>query len=365
MKILFIADSTSIHTQRWLDFFVKGGHEIHIITIGRKMLKLCGVDHIANFDKFGANSIFFLAKIIKTRKIIQKLNPQILHAHFVEQYGWLAAMSNFHPFFLTGWGTDILHLPHASRFKIGNRLTRYALRKADRLTAISEYLKREMVKLGANAASTEVVFCGVDTQQFCQDVDVGCLKQALAIDDSQPVVLTNRHHIELYNNDVVVEAMAIALNRFPNAVLILQNAGGGSNSNLKNLCRRVGIENSVRFLPPSNYDEMPLIYNLADIFVSVPQWDAGPMSLKEAMACGAAPIISEIPAPMELIKNNVNGKVVSVRNVTSLADAIIELLGDKNKRTKWARINRKIIEERAEHNDLMQKIEKMYRLAIS
>ena len=74
---------------------VKRGHEIHIITIGRKFLKLSGVNHVVNFDSFSYNSISFLRTIFKTRNIIRKLNPDILHAHFVEQYGWLASLAKF------------------------------------------------------------------------------------------------------------------------------------------------------------------------------------------------------------------------------------------------------------------------------
>ena len=111
MKILFIADSTSIHTQRWLEFFLNSGNDIHIVTLGKKTAKIPGVNHIANFDQFYYNSLSFYSVLQKTKRIIKRIKPDILHAHFVHQYGWLAALCNFKPFVLTAWGTDILSLP--------------------------------------------------------------------------------------------------------------------------------------------------------------------------------------------------------------------------------------------------------------
>ena len=360
MNILYIADSTSTHTQRWLKYFLKSGYDIHIITLGRKKKKIPGVNHIANFESFYYNSLSFFSILLKTRAIIDRLKPDILHAHFVHQYGWLAALCNFHPFILTAWGTDILHLPYTSRFKIGKWLTQYALRKADTLTGISDHLKHEMVKLGANENNTNTVFCGVDTTKFHPGVNYKKLKQELAIKNSQPVVLSNRNHVALYNNDIVIKAMTKVLKVYPDAVLIMQNSGGKLENELKDLAQTEGITKSVRFLPQFDYDRMPEIYALSDVYVSIPTWDAGPVSLKEAMASGSVPIISNIPAPMEWIKNDHNGKVVSVKSVNQLVDAIIELLSDEKKRSQYAYINRQLVQKKAEHETMMKQIDKIY-----
>ena len=80
MKLLYIADSTSVHTQRWIGYFQKAGYDIYVITIGKKTAQLAGVKHLANFNKFYYGSISFLSVFAKTRKIIKKLNPDILHA---------------------------------------------------------------------------------------------------------------------------------------------------------------------------------------------------------------------------------------------------------------------------------------------
>jgi len=361
MKILYIADSTSIHTKRWVHYFIDAGHDVSIITIGQKREKLPGVDHLANFRRFYYKDPSFLSVLRKARRLIHQAHPDILHAHFVHQYGWLGALSGFHPFVLTAWGTDILNLPHASRSGIGKLLTKYSLKKADLLTGTSEFLRQEMIRLGANIHKVHVIFWGVNPDKFRPDLKTKRIRQDLRIGDLTQVIYSNRNHIALYNNDIVIEAMCRVLTDFPDTILILQNAGGILEEHLKNLAEKRGISKAVIFLPQYEHNALPPLYALADIYVSVPSWDAGPVSLKEAMACNATPIISAISGPMEWISHDVNGKVVPVRDVQSLAQAIYDLLSNEKKRESFNKINRQLIEQKGDQRVLMKRVEQLYK----
>lgn len=359
MKLLYIADATSIHTQRWLKYFAERGYAIYLITIGRKKQILPYAHHVINLKQFYYNSPTFLTNLIKTRKLLSSLKPDIVHAHFVHQYGWLGALSSFHPFVLTAWGTDILNLPRASRSGIGRKLTQYALQQADLITGISDYLRKEMIELGADEKKIQVIHWGVDLDQFRPDVDTATLRESLDL-NNQPVVLSNRLHLPLYNNDIIIEAMALVLKWVPDAVLILQNAGGKPDASLIRLVKEKGITESVRFLPKFSHEALPAVYAAADIYVSVPSWDAGPISLVEAMACGAVPIISEVPGPMEWVADGVNGRVVPIRDIHALANAVYDLLTIPEKLKGFKQYNHDLVAKQADHKVLMHRMEKLY-----
>ncbi len=361
MKILCIADSTSIHTKRWVDYFRDAGYDISIITLGKKREIIPGIRHLANFDQFYYCSPLFLPVLLQARRIVQKEKPDIVHGHFVHQYGWLAALVGFHPLVITAWGTDILNLPEASRLKIGKYLTRYTLKKADLLTGTSSHLKHEMIRLGAREDRVHVIFWGVDVDRFRPDVDTTALRRKLGIAPNQIVILSNRNHSELYINDIVIEAMARVLKTFPKAVLILQNSGGSLEPQLRSLARRLGIDPSVRFLPQFDHQDLPALYAMAHIYVSVPSWDAGPVSLKEAMACGAVPVISDLPGPGEWVKDEVNGKIVPIRSVDKLAMAIMDLLFHPEKCQRCSVTNTRLIKDHANHLVQMKKMENLYK----
>jgi glycosyltransferase involved in cell wall biosynthesis len=362
MKILYIADSTSIHTKRWVGYFRDIGHDISIVTLGKKRESIPGIRHLANFDQFYYGSPSFLPVLIQTCRIIRRENPDIVHGHFLHQYGWLAALTGRHPLVMTAWGTDILNLPDASRLKIGKYLTQYALKNADLLTGTSEHLKHEMIRLGAREDRVHVIFWGVDVDRFRPDVDTAELKKKIGINPDQPVILSNRNHSELYNNDIVIEAMARVLKTFPHAILVLQNSGGNLEPQLRALVRKLGIDSSVRFLQQFSHEDLPALYAMAHIYVSVPSWDAGPVSLKESMACGAVPVISDLPGPREWVTDGVNGKVVPVRNVENLASAINDLLRQKDKCKRFSLYNISLIKENADHVGQMRKMDAFYKI---
>ena len=317
MKILFIADSTSIHTQRWIKYFQEKGNEIFIITIGKVTHELPGVTHLANFESFSYSNLRCINILLQTKKIIKNLNPHILHSHFVHQCGWLGALTNFHPFVLTGWGTDIFKLPYSSKKPFGKLLTKYTLRKADAMTAISNHLKKEMVILGASNEKVQIVNWGVDLHRFKSDIDSSDLISELNL-KSKLVLFCNRLHLPLYNIDVIIKSMPLILKKFPNTVLILQNAGGEPDKGLIKLADEIGVADFIRFVPRYNYKKLPQLYALADIFISVPSWDAGPVSLLEAMACGAVPVVSAIPGPMEWVTDKINGRVVPIQDIEKI-----------------------------------------------
>jgi L-malate glycosyltransferase len=366
LKILYIADSTSVHTQRWVKYFADAGHDIFIITIGKKRQIVPYATHLNNFEQFYYNSPNFIWELLRARRIIRSVGPHVLHAHFVHQYGWMGALSGFHPFVLTPWGTDIYKLPSESRVRVGKILTQYTLKKADAITVISDHLKKSAIKFGADEEKINVLFLGVDTDQFRPDIDTMKLRQSLSISENAPVILSNRNFAPLYNNDIVLEAMVPVLKQFPKAVLILQNAGGRweREAELRKIAEKKRVTNSIRFLPQYQHDELAPLYALADIYVSVPSWDAGPVSLREAMASGCAPIISDLPAPREWIENEKNGVIVPVRDSEKLSSTICDLIRNDDKRARFNEINRTLIINRANTLEQMSKVEGIYQAVV-
>jgi glycosyltransferase involved in cell wall biosynthesis len=106
---------------------------------------------------------------------------------------------------------------------------------------------------------------------------------------------------------------------------------------------------------------MPCLYALADIYVSVPSWDAACISLTEAMACGAAPVISKVKGPMEWVKDNFNGRVVPIKDPQALADAICDLIQNSEKRKLFKDRNLDLIQKKGNHNFWMKKMDDHYK----
>jgi len=121
MKICYLANADSIHTQRWVKYFADRGHEVHLI-------------------------INLLIEIIQIRKLIKKIKPDIIHAHYVADYGFHAALTNFHPFILSVWGSDVLVAPRRSYFI--KMMVKYALNKSDIIHIGTNEIREDIYSLG-------------------------------------------------------------------------------------------------------------------------------------------------------------------------------------------------------------------------
>ncbi|MEZ5608242.1 MAG: glycosyltransferase [Burkholderiaceae bacterium] len=72
------------------------------------------------------------------RRHVRELAPDIVHAHYITSYGYLAARCGRHPLVLTAWGSDLLVTPQASPWM--RWLTGWILRRADLITGDSASL---------------------------------------------------------------------------------------------------------------------------------------------------------------------------------------------------------------------------------
>jgi glycosyltransferase involved in cell wall biosynthesis len=360
MKICYIADQSSIHTQRWVSYFANAGHQIFLIPHSEKDVQIKNITILDKLPKLSYKSTSFFPTLRKAKSIIRKIKPDILHAHFVEQFGWLGALVDFHPFVLTAWGSDIYRLPYISRLGIGKMFSQYTLKKADMLTAISEDLKKEMVRLGTKKDNINIIHWGVDLDKFKPDLNKFELKKSLNINNN-PVILSNRIFEVNFNIQVIINALVLVLQKISDAILLLQNPGGKLQEDIEKSIHDLGICKSVRILPRYEYLDMPVLYATADVYVSVPSYDAACISLTEAMACGSIPIISQIPGPMEWVKDDYNGKVVPVKNPEALANAICDLIQKPEKRKLFRNRNLDLIQKRGDQKYWMDKMNNIYK----
>ncbi|MDD1769396.1 MAG: glycosyltransferase, partial [Methanomassiliicoccales archaeon] len=84
----------------------------------------------------------------------------------------------------------------------------------------------------------------------------------------------------------------------------------------------------VRFLPRKPYTEMPAVYNMADIAISIPNSDSAAASVLEAMSCELAVIVSDIPNMREWVEDGVNGFLTEIDSA-KLSEKLIRAREDR------------------------------------
>lgn len=132
------------------------------------------------------------------------------------------------------------------------------------------------------------------------------------------------------NHILLIEAFSIIIRKYPEYTLTIWGEGE-ERATLENYIRELKLEKNV-FLPGSTSDVFNNIYNAA-LFVLSSDFEGMPNALMEAMALGLPCIATDCPCggPKDLIIDEYNGKLVPVGNTKLLANAMEELISNKNK----------------------------------
>ena len=151
------------------------------------------------------------------------------------------------------------------------------------------------------------------------------------------------------------------LKEIPTAIFVFIWANGELLYDLEHLVKTLNVADRVRFAGKiESHEQVPQYFNIADIVVSVPSCDSMPVSAWEGMACGVAPIVSDLGAVTDYIKDGYNGLVVPQRQPHVLAEKIINLLKDEEKKKLFVQRNLELVREKADMNKNMRIMEQIY-----
>ena len=102
----------------------------------------------------------------------------------------------------------------------------------------------------------------------------------------------------------------------------------------------------------------------ADIYVSTSPHDGTSVSLLEAMACGAFPIVTDIPANREWITQGETGFLIPSNDEIGLASRIVEAIRSRGLMEGARKGNRKRVEQQARWSVILKRVSNLYGLAL-
>ncbi len=252
---------------------------------------------------------------------LHRVDADWLHAHYLTSHGslaWLAKRCWRLRARIAGsaWGSDVLVAPQHPVYRW---LTRRVLRACAVTTSDSAHMAERMRELGAQ---------GVMTFPF------GLEALPAPSPAKEPwLFFTNRALEPNYRPVQVLNAFGHIARAWPDARLLVANSG----SMLSELQReavsaglRVGRVNAgaqVEFTGMLDHAAQAAIYGRAQWYLSLPQSDSVSVSVLEAMAHGCIPVLSDLPANRELVRDGDNGMIIGALPATPCLPALQDLQG--------------------------------------
>ncbi len=364
LNLAFMGDVNSVHLRRWVSYFAARGHTVTMLVPESKEVEpgLSEAISIERFSPFAVRGRVTPAGLWRgrrsVRRAVARIDPDLLNAHFLTVHGWNAWMSGFHPYALTLWGSDVFIHPGKSR--AGAALARLALRSADLVMVNSETLLAGALAIGAPPARTQVVQHGVDLARFEPGPASEALRARLGL-TGRRIVYSPRAITPLYRHQVVVEALAL----LPSDVVVVMSCFRAQADELDRIRRRaaaLGLTDRVVLVPEFADSEIPDMYRLADVVVSVPASDSTAATLLEALATGAQIVAGDLPSVREWLWELDGPALVPVDDAPATAAALARALErDPEDRAELGRRARAIVESRADQAASLGRVEALYR----
>lgn len=366
MRLCIIANPNSIHTQRWVRFFARRGHEVHLIgpnpllaSLPEDLQALLAGGRFHDLTQVtNRRKLRFAVWSLTLRRLLRAVQPDVLHAHQVTGAGWLGAGSGYHPLLVTSWGSDLL--VSARRSPTQRRLAGLVLRQADYITCVSQPLADAAQALGVRANKVEVVHWGVDTKVFHPEDASSDLPMTEA---AALLVLSIRAVRPIYNPLVIARAIPAVLAQRSDARFVIRtySVDAGLLAAFQEIVAQGGAAGAVEYVGDLPDDHaIADLYRRAAVVVSVPSSDGTPQSVLEAMACGAAPVVSDLPSLRGWVRHEHEGLVVPVGDADELAAAILRLLDDKALRASLRVAAVQRVQEQADSRLWMERYEQIY-----
>jgi glycosyltransferase involved in cell wall biosynthesis len=272
--------------------------------------------------KSDLRTIRLIRSFIKTNK------PNIVHTHGYKSnlYGLLASIG-----LAAKVTTNHLWKRTDIKTKLYSMFDSICIRFFDRIVAVSDDIKDDMVSKGIASEKITVIYNGVDIDRLVKASNTQKLRNDFEISSNSIVVGCVGSLTLEKGHSYLLEAAKKISESYQNVKFLIVGEGV-LRRDLEEEARRLGILPSVIFAGTRN--DMPQIYALIDVFVLPSLVEGMPMVVLEAMAAGKPVVASNVGSVSKAVKENDTGLLVNPRDVDRLTSALIFMLKNQGEASR-------------------------------
>lgn len=274
-RVLLVSDGRSVHTARVANGLIETGVDVHIAAFDAPRDTPRAAVHLLPRGYVG--DARYLFAVPRLRRIVRKVRPDVVHAHYLSSYGLMAALARPPQLVQTAWGSDVLVTAQRC---VRGLLAGFALRRSLLATGDSQSILDELARLAPAVARHRFVF-GPPRSLFAEGPG------------KQNIILSPRNHEPLYCIDIILDAWELARDHLPGYRLVVAGSGSGTAA----LRQRAG--HGVHFAGSLPYTEMLDLVAKSKLVVSVPRTDGTSAAVLEALAARCSVVATDLPSNRE------------------------------------------------------------------
>lgn len=311
------------------------GHEIHFITY-RRPVRLAHFDANVFYHEVDSEDYplfeyppYDTALASKIVDVVQYSDLDILHVHYAIPHATVAYMAKkilltqgrFLPVVTTLHGTDITLVGNNRAFA---PVVEFSINKSDGVTAVSQNLKDDTMRLFNIQRDIRVVYNFIDFERF-RKTNKEHFKKIIAPEGERILAHTSNFR-KVKRVDDVIKIFKQVHGQVPSKLLMIGD--GPERQNVERLSRELGLAHEVRFL--GKQDAIEELLAICDLFLMPSENESFGLAALEAMACEVPIISSNIGGLPEVNIHGVTGFLSCPGDVDEMAGYAIQLLSNED-----------------------------------
>lgn len=307
MKILMLAPYSSPIVQRLYNALNKySEHEVWVASFN---VETDIKNRIIGMGKL--NSFLDYFRVNKVNKIIEKINPDVVHAHVINHYGIMGLFQK-KPLLVALWGSDVMLAPNTGSFlnkKIFKFINTLVAKKANLLHTSSKHIVDEMVSKNGYFVKNkiEVFYWGFPVEEPMKNEQIMIQEmffEHYGIKKEDDLIVATRGLGAVYDPENMVKIIkrlsenpllkVVVLRGFANDVQVVK-----FKEQIENFKDRIIF---IDKLLSSN--ELYVLYSQAKYHISIPVSDALGGGVVEPLLMGSYPILSNISPYQAFVSEN-------------------------------------------------------------
>ncbi len=310
------------------------GHQVHFISYEPPFL----------LDKHSSNIFFHQVKIndyelfkypdytlplaVKMVEVSSKYKLDILHVHYAVPHATAALLAKnianeqkipFPDVITTLHGTDITLLAQDKNLM---PVIKYSIEASCGVTAVSESLKRDTIKVLGDCNEIEVIHNFYNPKKITNSRSA--IRKSLGISEKDFLAIHLSNLRKVKRIEDLLKIIAKVKNSKNIKLLIL---AGGDFSQYEPLVKKLGIKD--RIIVRDNVSDVENYINAADIGLYTSQEESFGMGILETMSYGRPVLATNVGGISEFMQNGKTGYLFKVGKVSEFAEKLLQLSGDK------------------------------------
>ncbi len=281
--------------------------------LSKSIIRREKVDLITTQDPFGTGLVgVWLKKKFGIPLEIQN------HSNFIDNFDWI----NEKPLF----------------FRFLNLLAkRFVLPRGNRFRVLNTQELKIYKQNGFSEKLIQIIPTPVNLNNFLDfrisETDRRRINESHKINEESKVLIWVGRPVKFKKIKFLIDVFLNVQKRLNNVILMLVG-----DLNLMSTRERKYLEENQEkgIIAPGqiSHQDLPAYYAISDVYVHTSIYEGFGKSIVEAMASGLPVVVSQTQGPTDFIRNRENGFIIKDRNPEIFGDVIIEILNNKNLKTR-------------------------------